>query len=619
MPFCRLVCAYCDFVTVGGRAHDLPRYTDALLAELALRPAPGELRTIYFGGGTPSLLSPAQVGRIISAAQDRWARVALEEVTLEANPSRREAPDWAGLRAAGVTRISLGVQSLRDEELRALARGHTAGEAREAFAAARAAGFDNVSIDLIYGIPGQSLANWRDGLDAAIALGPDHISCYALQLALAPDEWAAPPGPARCAGASGWPAPGRRARRRAVPAGRGGARRGRLPALRAELVGAARDGSRGTTRRTGRGVRTPASVRGRTRTTVRTSARGTPATSTRTSPPWRAAAGRSRVSTASTRATRAFEAMALGLRRIDGVERGAFAAEFGADPVDRFADGPGGRASTLIEVGADRLRLTPTGRLLASEACLAFLPRLMLFRPSTLKGIADGTVTRAYRTWDRPRVRPGGRQRTPAGVVAFDAVEPVARESLTDADARSAGLADLDELLGLVDRRDRHDLPHRPPPRRPRSARRAARVDARRGRGRRAPPSPGAARPRQPARPVDEAVLRAIADKPGVRAADLAAAFGRERDPFKLDVRKLKELGLTESLRPGYRLSPRGRCACWSRSTRVDTVCDEAYHARQHPLALSALRVPTTERTEGRRWRRNGPRASVPLTGRRSS
>jgi len=77
----------------------------------------------------------------------------------------------------------------------------------------------------------------------------------------------------------------------------------------------------------------------------------------------------------------------------------------------------------------------------------------MLFRPSTLQGIADGTVTRAYRTWDRPRVRPGGRQRTPAGVVAFDAVEPVSRESLTDADARSAGLADLDELLGLVDRR----------------------------------------------------------------------------------------------------------------------------------------------------------------------
>ena len=84
VPFCRLVCAYCDFVTVGGRGQDIGRYTDALLAELALRPTPGELRTIYFGGGTPSLMTPEQVGRIIGAANDRWGSVALEEVTLEA-------------------------------------------------------------------------------------------------------------------------------------------------------------------------------------------------------------------------------------------------------------------------------------------------------------------------------------------------------------------------------------------------------------------------------------------------------------------------------------------------------------------------------------------------------
>lgn len=183
----------------------------------------------------------------------------------------------------------------------------------------------------------------------------------------------------------------------------------------------------------------------------------------------------------------------------------------------------------------------------------------MLFRPSTLKGIADGTVTRAYRTWDRPRVRPGGKQRTPAGVVAFDAVEPVGRASLTDADARSAGLADLDELLGLVDRRAgtiyRIDLHLAGPD--PRVAlresapdeaevadlvRRLERLDRASRHG-----------------PWTEAVLRAIDEGPGTRAADLAASFGRERDPFKLDVRKLKELGLTESLRPGYRLSPRGR------------------------------------------------------------
>jgi hypothetical protein len=184
----------------------------------------------------------------------------------------------------------------------------------------------------------------------------------------------------------------------------------------------------------------------------------------------------------------------------------------------------------------------------------------MLFRPSTLKGIADGTVTRAYRKWDRPRVRPGGRQRTPAGVVAFDAVEPVARESLTDADARSAGLAGLDELLELVDRRPagtiyRIDLRLAGPD--PRVALRetepddaeTARLLGRLERLDRASRHG----------PWTEAVLRVIDERPGTRAGDLAAGFGRQRDPFKLDVRKLKELGLTESLRPGYRLSPRGR------------------------------------------------------------
>jgi hypothetical protein len=192
----------------------------------------------------------------------------------------------------------------------------------------------------------------------------------------------------------------------------------------------------------------------------------------------------------------------------------------------------------------------------------------MLFRPSTLNGIASGSVTRAYRRWDRPRVRPGGRQRTPAGVIAFDSVEPVAREPLTDADARAAGLSGLDELLELVDRRPAGEI-YRvdlhlagPDPRvalrekRPNDrevadlGRRLARLDRASHHG-----------------PWTASVLRAIADQPGVRAADLAASFGRDRDPFQLDVRKLKELGLTESLRPGYRLSPRGRAVLESLGT----------------------------------------------------
>jgi len=113
VPFCRLVCAYCDFVTVGGRSGAIPRYVDALLAEMAVRPASGELATVYFGGGTPSLLPAGDIARLMDAAVDRWAH-APEEVTLETNPSAREEPDWTGLLCAGVNRISLGMQSLRD-------------------------------------------------------------------------------------------------------------------------------------------------------------------------------------------------------------------------------------------------------------------------------------------------------------------------------------------------------------------------------------------------------------------------------------------------------------------------------------------------------------------------
>src|SRR6185503_19036924 len=147
-----------------------------------------------FGGGTPSLLPADGVARVVHAAIDRWGNAPIE-ISLEANPSARETPDWSGLRAAGVNRISLGIQSLRDAELLALARGQSAAEGLAAYAAVREAGFENVSIDLIYGIPDQSLADWGDGLSRAVALEPDHLSLYALQLALATDEWAAPPRP----------------------------------------------------------------------------------------------------------------------------------------------------------------------------------------------------------------------------------------------------------------------------------------------------------------------------------------------------------------------------------------------------------------------------------------
>ena len=375
VPFCRLVCAYCDFVTVGGRAADLPRYTDALVAEMALRPAPGELRTIFFGGGTPSLMDAVEIGRVIAAARGRWESVALEEVTLEANPSRRESPDWAGLRTAGVSRISLGVQSLRDEELHALARGHTADEAREAFARARAATFDSVSIDLIYGIPGQSAVDWRDCLDRAIALGPDHVSCYALQLVLAPDEWAAPPRP----GALRW-------RQRMASHQDDGLAAEQYAIAEEKLASAgfrhyelsswampgheSRHNTAYWARRPYTGIGAGAhSFDGADERSWNT--RDLDRYLAAVAAGRRPEGGVDRLD----EATRAFEAMALGLRRIDGVERASFAAEFGADPLERFAAGLAARdIQPLIAVDPDRLRLTPSGRLLASDACLAFLP-----------------------------------------------------------------------------------------------------------------------------------------------------------------------------------------------------------------------------------------------------
>lgn len=373
VPFCRLVCAYCDFVTVGGRARDIPRYVAALHRELAMRPAAGELTTVYFGGGTPSLLQPDAVAGLLAAAEARW-RATPQEVTLEANPSGREAPDWAGLRAAGVNRISLGVQSLRDADLRVLARGHSAAEAVAAFGVARAAGFANVSVDLIYGIPGQSLAGWRDGLRRALALEPDHLSLYALQLALAPDEWAAPPRP----GALRWR---RRLAERQDDALAADQYRLAEEALDAagyrhyELSSWARPGFESRhngaywDRRpyTGLGAGAHSYDGAARRAWNHRDLDAYLADVEAGSPP---EVGSEMLD----EQTRAFEAIALGLRRVEGLSRPAFAAEFGRDPVKRYPQAVAHTvADGLLDVTAER-RLTTLGRLLASEALLPFLP-----------------------------------------------------------------------------------------------------------------------------------------------------------------------------------------------------------------------------------------------------
>jgi oxygen-independent coproporphyrinogen-3 oxidase len=137
---------------------------------------------VYFGGGTPSILEPAQVARVVDACAGAFALSPDCEITLEVNPETATADRLAAFRAAGVNRLSIGVQSFRDEELARLSRLHSAGRARAAFRDARAAGFDNVSLDLMMWLPGQSVAEWLVSVDDAAALAPDHLSLYILEV-----------------------------------------------------------------------------------------------------------------------------------------------------------------------------------------------------------------------------------------------------------------------------------------------------------------------------------------------------------------------------------------------------------------------------------------------------
>jgi len=152
------------------------------LAAWAQRPpfAGARLASVFFGGGTPSLYSPAALGRVLEQAAARFGLAPGAEVTLEANPGTVTAGTLRAFRAAGVNRLSLGAQSFDPALLRTLGRDHTTADIHEAVAAARSAGFDNVSLDLIFAVPGQTLAGWANDLETALALRPDHVSTYAL-------------------------------------------------------------------------------------------------------------------------------------------------------------------------------------------------------------------------------------------------------------------------------------------------------------------------------------------------------------------------------------------------------------------------------------------------------
>jgi len=193
VPFCAAICNYCNFNRGLFDANQKARYVEALLTEIRRAPAepgpgispesePRRADTIFFGGGTPSLLTPSEIGAIISACRGSFAVDDHAEVTLEANPETVDDATLRGFREAGINRLSFGVQSFNDAELRRLSRLHGADRARAAFAAARAAGFENVSLDLMMWLPGQSVAQWLVSVDAAIALGPDHLSLYLLEV-----------------------------------------------------------------------------------------------------------------------------------------------------------------------------------------------------------------------------------------------------------------------------------------------------------------------------------------------------------------------------------------------------------------------------------------------------
>ena len=185
VPFCVRRCLYCDFITYAGQQAWLPAYVEAAIKETHwLGSSTGKTdepaQTVYFGGGTPSLLSIGQVEALLAAVNRNFGLMENAEITLEANPGTLPFDYLRELRASGVNRLSLGVQSFSDAELAQLGRIHTRAEALESVLWARQAGFDNLSLDLIFGLPKQSLRSWEDNLQEVIRIHPEHLSLYNL-------------------------------------------------------------------------------------------------------------------------------------------------------------------------------------------------------------------------------------------------------------------------------------------------------------------------------------------------------------------------------------------------------------------------------------------------------
>ncbi|HKJ24543.1 MAG TPA: radical SAM family heme chaperone HemW [Myxococcota bacterium] len=373
VPFCERVCPYCDFAVEAARPLAPERedeYVAALLAELAARRgdfAGLALATIYLGGGTPSLLEPRSVARLVAAVRDAFDGAAPGEVTLEVNPSTVERARLPGFREAGVDRLSVGVQSFDDLVLRRLGRAHRAEEGHATLAAARSAGFERISLDLILGVPDQSDASLDADLDAVADFAPEHVSAYGLTF-----EPGTPFGRARDAGRIVPPPDDRvadlyeRVGERLAAAG--------LP--RYEISSHARPGGESRHNRRywqrrpvlGLGVgawssepRSGAAPHGARRHNLRGVGPYLARVAAGASPQ----AGETEVlAPAAARG----EAVFLALRTREGLDPAGFETEFGAPPERFFGpalDALGGAG--LVERGGGRLRLTPRGRLLSDS------------------------------------------------------------------------------------------------------------------------------------------------------------------------------------------------------------------------------------------------------------
>ncbi|HKY51612.1 MAG TPA: radical SAM family heme chaperone HemW, partial [Candidatus Limnocylindria bacterium] len=376
IPFCASRCPYCDFATAPARTALRSRYMDALDTEIRREGAKlgrPRVTTLYVGGGTPSLLEPDEVARLGAALRAAFDLRPVE-ATVEANPATLDRARLAAWATLGITRLSLGAQSLLADGLRALGRTHRPEDVAPAVSAARSVGLD-VSLDLIFGWPGQTEAAWRADLAAAVALGPDHLSCYPLELALEPEE-----------GVANWPGGGWRSverwRRRAAaaqPDEDGIARRYELAEgflarsgyRHYEIANWARAGKRCRHNlgywRNGRWLGLGAGAHSHLA--------GVRSRNTAALPAYIAAVERGDPRIVDETADAAVDGAMLALRLDEGLDLVRYASRFGPAAAShvraalRSLDG-----MRLLRWSGERVRLTPRGRLLASEVFVRLLP-----------------------------------------------------------------------------------------------------------------------------------------------------------------------------------------------------------------------------------------------------